>query len=103
MLALQEAIGADVIFVGVSVHDMGKRQVPQGMEQLEGGMSSAGIDQQAIDQVGGGPVAAFAQQGAGKVETCDSSIRGDPQHSLASLSLSITLRTLRCKTSRRFL
>ena len=50
---LDLGVGSDMIFVAVGVDDLIHRPAFDGRDQLPGCMSTAGIDQQAVDPVGG--------------------------------------------------
>ncbi len=55
-LALQGAISADVIFVGVGINYRAEGFAFQLCQQLRGGMGAAAVHQQAIHPVAGCPV-----------------------------------------------
>ena len=80
VLALKSSVRPDVILVAVGVHDAQEGGVLQGTCQLPGAVSASAIDQCAINEIGGGPVAAAAGQRASQIEPGDPSELGNPQH-----------------------
>ena len=50
---LDAGVGADVVFVAVCIDDALHPPVFDGRHELDGGMGAAGVDEQAIDPVGG--------------------------------------------------
>ncbi len=68
---LQQAVSADMVFVGVGVEDDLQRCICQVADQLSGGVGATAVDQCIPQLVAGGPVAAFAEQAARQVEAGD--------------------------------
>ena len=80
VLALQQSIGPDVVFVGVRVDDACDRCIFQCFDQFPGCMSTAGVNQQSVHKISGRPVAASSGEGACQVKADDGLAGAGFQH-----------------------
>ncbi len=83
--ALKRTIGTEVVFMRVRVYDVGEPGAIQCPDQFPRSMGTTGVNQDSIQKIGGGPIAAAPGKGLSQVKAGHGCKGSSFKHDILSL------------------